>query len=28
LGESVRIPLKGKNVPADPLYVMMVQYVF
>lgn len=28
LGESVRIPLKGKNVPADPLYIMMVQYVF
>lgn len=28
LGESVRIPLKGKNVPADPLYVIMIQYVF
>jgi hypothetical protein len=28
LGESVRIPLKGKNVPADPLYIMLVQYVF
>ncbi|MBA4321993.1 MAG: hypothetical protein C0408_04175 [Odoribacter sp.] len=28
LGESVRIPLKGKNVPADPLYVVMIQYVF
>ena len=28
LGESVRIPVKGKNVPADPLYVMMIQYVF
>jgi hypothetical protein len=28
ISESVRIPLKGKNVPADPLYVLMVQYVF
>jgi opacity protein-like surface antigen len=28
LGESITIPLKGKNVPADPLFVMMVQYVF
>jgi len=28
LGESVRIPLKGKNVPADPLYVLMAQYIF
>jgi hypothetical protein len=28
LGESVKIPIKGKNVPADPLYVMMVQYIF
>jgi hypothetical protein len=28
LGESVTIPLKGKNVPADPLYIMMVQYIF
>jgi hypothetical protein len=28
LGESVRIPLKGENVPADPLYVIMIQYVF
>jgi hypothetical protein len=28
LGESVKVPLKGKNVPADPLYVMMIQYVF
>ena len=28
LGESVKIPLKGINVPADPLYVMMIQYVF
>ena len=28
LGESVKIPVRGKNVPADPLYVMMVQYVF
>jgi hypothetical protein len=28
LGESVSIPLKGRNVPADPLFIMMVQYVF
>jgi hypothetical protein len=28
LGESVKIPLKGRNVPADPLYVVMIQYVF
>jgi hypothetical protein len=28
LGESVRIPLKGLNTPADPLYLMMIQYVF
>ncbi len=28
LGESVRIPLKGKNVPADPLYKLMIQYLF
>jgi hypothetical protein len=28
LGEVVTIPLKGKNVPADPLYVVMIQYVF
>jgi len=28
LGESVKIPLKGRNVPADPLYVIMIQYVF
>lgn len=28
LGESVTIPMKGRNVPADPLYVIMVQYVF
>lgn len=28
LGESVKIPVKGKNVPADPLYVVMIQYVF
>lgn len=28
LGESVRIPLKGKNVPADPLYVLFAQYIF
>jgi len=28
LGESVRIPLLGKNVPADPLFVLMAQYVF
>ena len=28
LGESVRIPLLGKNVPADPLFVLIAQYVF
>lgn len=28
LGESVRIPVKGKNVPADPLYILMAQYIF
>ena len=28
LGESVSIPLLGKNVPADPLFIMTVQYVF
>ncbi len=28
LGEFVRIPLKGWNVPADPLYILMVQYIF
>jgi hypothetical protein len=28
LGESVNIPLKGKNVPADPLYVIMIQHIF
>ncbi|MGD0582511.1 MAG: hypothetical protein ABR974_06140 [Bacteroidales bacterium] len=28
LGESVSIPLTGRNTPADPLYIMMVQYVF
>jgi hypothetical protein len=28
LGETVRIPLKGKNVPADPLYVLFAQYIF
>ncbi len=27
-GESVTIPLKGKNTPADPLYTGMIQYVF
>jgi hypothetical protein len=26
--ESVRIPLKGLNVPADQLYIMMVQFIF
>jgi hypothetical protein len=25
--ESVRIPLKGLNVPADPLYIMMLQFI-
>lgn len=28
LGESVRIPVKGKNVPADPLYMLFAQYIF
>lgn len=28
VSESVRIPVKGRNVPADPLYVLMAQYVF
>jgi hypothetical protein len=28
LGESVRIPLKGRNVPADPLFQLSAQYVF
>jgi hypothetical protein len=28
LAESVTIPLKGKNVPSDPLFVMLIQYVF
>jgi hypothetical protein len=28
LGESVKIPIKGKNVPADPLLVIMIQYLF
>ena len=28
LGEAVRVPLIGKNVSADPLYVMIVQYIF
>ena len=28
IGETVRIPVKGKNVPADPLYVLMTQYIF
>ena len=28
LGEAVNIPLKGKMVGADPLYVLMAQYVF
>jgi hypothetical protein len=28
LGEAVRIPMKGKNVSADPLYVLIVQYIF
>lgn len=28
LGESVTIPLKGKNIGADPLYVLIAQYVF
>lgn len=28
LGESVTIPVKGKNVPADPLFIIQVQYIF
>jgi hypothetical protein len=28
LSESVMIPIKGKNVPADLLYVLNVQYIF
>ncbi len=28
LGETIRIPVRGKNVPADPLYVLMAQYIF
>jgi hypothetical protein len=28
LGESVRIPVRGKNVPADPLYMLFAQYIF
>jgi hypothetical protein len=28
IGEAVRIPLVGKGVSADPLYVMIAQYVF
>jgi hypothetical protein len=28
LGESVRIPVIGKNVPADPLYMVFAQYIF
>ncbi len=28
LGESVSVPLVGMNVPADPLFIMTVQYVF
>lgn len=28
IGEAVRIPLKGKNVSADPQYVMIMQYIF
>lgn len=28
LGEAVNIPIKGKMIGADPLYVLMVQYVF
>jgi hypothetical protein len=27
ISESVMVPLKGKNVPADPLYVMTIQLV-
>jgi hypothetical protein len=28
IGESVSIPLTGKNVPADPLYIFTLLYVF
>jgi hypothetical protein len=28
LGETVRIPITGRNVPADPLYILTAQYVF
>lgn len=28
LGESVRMPVAGKNVPADPLFVILAQYIF
>ena len=28
LSETVRIPVLGRNVPADPLFVLMAQYVF
>lgn len=28
LGEAVRVPLKGKNVSADPQYVVIAQYLF
>lgn len=28
LSESVRIPVIGRNVPADPLYELMIQYLF
>ncbi len=28
IGEAIRVPLKAKNTGADPLYVMIIQYVF
>jgi hypothetical protein len=28
IGEGVRVPLKGKNFPADPNYVLIVQHMF
>lgn len=28
LGETVRIPVVGRNVPADPLYMLFAQYIF
>jgi len=28
LGEAVTFPLKGKNIGADPIYVLIAQYVF